>query len=257
TADFRMVYRSLRMRVWEVVMAAGEDDALRRVLFRMASAGRNSADRSSLLFSDLHVRVLSYRAMEAARTGAVALEGELAQLLRGLFRLQEVERFALKNILSRRRTGPVTGDQAMEISLAFRVGLAERLNLPAQPLEMNNQPSVDVLPPTLDWVYTNVVQAEHSSLFSNWILDQELWTEYLESTRREEFDEMVVRAAVAFAHLDSQLHYTRGQFNQSMDAIVTNYANERAALFKRLTNEVLARHPGLALPQATTEHQGA
>nr|WP_213938117.1 NEL-type E3 ubiquitin ligase domain-containing protein [Pseudomonas sp. dw_612] len=248
TADFRMVYRSLSLRVWDVVSAAAEDDALRRTLFRMASTGRSSADGISLLFSDLHVRVLCYRAMNAARTGINALEGELAMLLRGLFRLQEVERYALRNILSRRRTGPLTGEHAMEISLAFRVGLAERLNLPAQPREMNNRLNVDVIPPTLDWVYAEVVKAEHSTLLTDWITDQEFWTEYLESTHREHFSEILINAARAFAQLDGQLHYTREQFNQSMNAIVTNYANERTTLIRQFTTQALQRHPGLELP---------
>ncbi|KPN90989.1 NEL-type E3 ubiquitin ligase domain-containing protein [Pseudomonas nunensis] len=248
TADFRIVYRSLRQRVWDVVAAAAEDDALRRALFRMASTGRSSADGISLLFSDLHVRVLCYRAMTAARTGIDALEGQLALLLRGLFRLQEVERLALNNILSRRRTGPLTGEQAMEVSLAFRVGLAERLNLPAQPRELNNRLSVDVIPPTLDWAYTKVVAAEHTTQLLDWISAQEFWTEYLESTHREQFDELTIRSALAFAQLDGQLHYTREQFTQSMDGIVTNYTNERSTLFRQLTSQALARHPELVLP---------
>ncbi|WP_320110098.1 dermonecrotic toxin domain-containing protein [Pseudomonas sp. B21-053] len=248
TADFRMVYRSLSLRVWDVVSAAAEDDALRRALFRMASTGRSSADGISLLFSDLHVRVLCYRAMIAARSGVNALEGQLAQLLRGLFRLQEVERLALNNILSRRSTGPLSDQQAMEVSLAFRVGLAERLNLPAQPRELNNRLSVDVIPPTLDWAYTKVVAAEHTTQLLDWISAQEFWTEYLESTHREQFDELAIRSALAFTQLDGQLHYTREQFNQSMDGIVTNYRNERSTLFRQLTSQALARHPELVLP---------
>lgn len=250
TADFRMVYRSLSQRVWDVVSAATEDDALRRSLFRMANTGRISADGYSLLFSDLHVRVLCYRAMSVARTGADTLEGELARLLRGLFRLQEVERLASKNILSRRRTGPVTDEQAMEISLSYRIGLAERLNLPAQPREMNFRLGVEVIPQTLDWVYTEVVKAEHTTQLMDWITAQEFWTQYLESVYREQFDELVIRAAVSFAQLDGRQNYTREQFTQSMDGIVTNYANERTALFRHLTSHTLERNPGLLLPVA-------
>ncbi|MGF6208906.1 NEL-type E3 ubiquitin ligase domain-containing protein [Pseudomonas frederiksbergensis] len=248
TADFRMVYRSLSQRVWDVVSAAAEDDVLRRALFRMADTGRISVDGYTLLFSDLHVRVLCYRALAAARGGADTVEGELTRLLRGLFRLQAVEKLALKNIISRRRTGPVTDEQAMEISLAYRIGLAERLQLPAQPLEMNFRLGVEVIPQTLDWVYSEVVKAEHTTQLIDWITDQDFWTEYLESAHREQFEEMVIRAAAAFAHLDSQQNYTREQFTQSMNGIVTNFANERAVFYRRLTSHALQRHPGLALP---------
>lgn len=136
----------------------------------------------------------------------------------------------------------------MEISLAYRIGLAERLQLPAQPLEMNFRLGVEVIPQTLDWVYSEVVKAEHTTQLIDWVTDQDFWTEYLESAHREQFDEMVIRAAAAFAHLDSQQNYTREQFTQSMNGIVTNFANERAVFYRRLTSHALQRHPGLALP---------
>lgn len=248
TADFRMVYRSLSQRVWDVMEAAAEDSALRRTLFRMADVGQISADGSSLLFSDLHVRVLCYRAMNAARVTAGTQEAQLAQLLRGLYRLQEVERFAVKNVISRSRTGPVTLDQAMQISLAYRVGLAERLNLPAQPRDMNFRLDVEVIPQTLDWVFAEVVKLEQTTALADWMTRQEFWTQYLEGAHRTAFDETVFRAAMSFELLGDRVHLTSEQFTQQMGAIVDNYVNERAALIKRLTGEALQRNPGLALP---------
>lgn len=265
TADFRVVYRSLAQRVWDVVEAAAEDSALRRTLFRLASNGLDSADGCSLLFSDLHVRVLCYRAMRVARREGAAQEDQLTQLLRGLYRLQEVEQFAVKHVISRTRSGPVTYDQAMEISLAFRVGLAQRLNLPGQPHDMNYQLGVDVIPQTLDWVYAEVVKLEHSPTLMDWMTRQEFWNEYLESTYPAEFDNTVVRAAASFGQLDGRLHLSRQEFNQSMDAIVNNYRNERIQLIWRKTAEALQRSPGLPLvveeakrssPRFTTQTPG-
>ena len=253
TADFRLVYRSLSRRVWDVIEAAAENSALRATLFRMANIGQVSADGSSLLFSDLHVRVLCYRAMTVARAATVSQEGELTQLLRGLFRLQEVERLALANVITRARTGPVTLEQAMEISLAYRVGLAERLNLPAQPRDVNFQSGVEVLPQTLDWVYAEVVKLEHTQALAHWITQQQSWTEYLEGLHRAAFDDIVLRATASFGQLDGRQHFTREQFNRQMDAIVSNFANERVALFRRLTAEALERNPGLPLPVTNEE----
>jgi hypothetical protein len=254
SADFRVVYRSLAQRVWEVVEAAAEDSALRQTLFRMANVGQISADGSSLVFSDLHVRVLCYRAMNAAIVeGGAGHESQLAQLLRGLFRLQEVERLAVNNVIARTRTGPVTLEQAMEISLAFRVGLAERLNLPAQPRDMNYRLGIEVIPQTLDWVFGEVVKVEHSPKLLNWMTNQEFWVHFLEGAHQAAFDDVVIRAAMAFERLDGQLNYTREQFGQSMQAIVTNYMNARTALIQRLTSEALQRNPGLALPTAAVE----
>jgi hypothetical protein len=247
SADFRVVYRSLAQRVWDVVEAAAEDSALRRTLFRMASIGLDSADGCSLLFSDLHVRVLCYRAMKVARREGAAQENQLTQLLRGLYRLQEVEQFAIKHVISRTRSGPVTYEQAMEISLAFRVGLAQRLNLPGQPHDMNYQLGVEVIPQTLDWVYAEVVKQEHSPTLMDWMTRQDFWNDYLEGTYQVEFDNTVIRAAMSFEQLDGRLHLSRQEFNQSMDAIVNNFKNERIALVWRKTAEALQRSPGLPL----------
>jgi hypothetical protein len=193
--------------------------------------------------------------MTVARTAAQSREGELMQLLRGLFRLQEVERLALKNIIFRTRTGPVTLEQAMEISLAYRVGLAERLNLPAQPRDVNFQLGVEVLPQTLDWVYAEVVKLEHTQALATWITQQQPWTEYLEGLHRPAFDDIVLRATASFGQLDGRQHFTREQFKRQMDAIVSNFANERVALFRRLTAEALQRNPGLPLPTTSREAQ--
>lgn len=256
TADFRMVYGSLSQRVWEVVEAAAEDSALRRTLFRLANIGRVSADGYSLLFSNLHTRVLCYRALEVARLYGPTQEIEMTQLVRGLFRLQEVERLALSNIIARNRTEPVTFEQAMEVSLAFRVGLAERLSLPGQPQGVNFSLGVEVIPQTLDWVYAEVVKLEHTPQLLGWMAEQDFWVEYLEMAHRAEFDDTVIRASLAFQHLDSRLHYTRVEFNQSMDAIVSNFSNERTALIRRLTAEALVHSPGLSLVAAVPELAG-
>ncbi|HCS42378.1 MAG TPA: hypothetical protein DIW52_06060, partial [Pseudomonas sp.] len=90
TADFNLLQIDLSRRVWDVLEAAGEDDVLRRTLFRMARIGRTSAEDVSALFSDIEVRVLCFRAVVAARSENRSLEGELVRLMRGLFRLQEV-----------------------------------------------------------------------------------------------------------------------------------------------------------------------
>ncbi|RON54115.1 NEL-type E3 ubiquitin ligase domain-containing protein [Pseudomonas frederiksbergensis] len=244
TADFRVVYRSLSQRVWDVIEAAAEDSHLRRTLFRMANVGQLSADGSSLVFSDLHVQVLCYRALGVVRDRA-ATETELVRLLRGLYRLQEVERLAVKNVISRSRTGPLTLEQAMEISLAYRVGLAERLDLPAQPRDMNLSLAIDVIPQTLDWVYGEVLKLEQSSALAHWMTLQEFWKRYVEGIHQANFDDLVLRTAVAFQQLDRESRFGREQYNQHMDAIVNNFRNERIALMAKLTADSLRRNPGL------------
>ena len=59
----------------------------------------------------------------------------MTHLLRGLFRLQTLEERTLAQINTRAQ--PRVYEHALEFSLAYRVGLAERLNLPGQPRAMS------------------------------------------------------------------------------------------------------------------------
>jgi hypothetical protein len=252
TADFRLTYTALRQRVWDTIEAACENDALRRTLFRMANKDRISADGYSLLFSDLHIRVLGYRAMIVIRTEHNVRERNVLALLKGLFRLEEVEKHALKNIVSRSITGTLTHEQAMEVSLALRVGLATSLNLPSQPVEFSNPLTVVVLPQTLDRVYNEIVNTEKTAALSDWLVGTQLWVEYLEGAHSNQFDAIVNLTAQASAQLDGQNHYGRPQFTQHLNAILSNHTNERKSLFRRLTAEALNRHPELVLPATRT-----
>ena len=163
TADYDLMQIDLTQRVWNVLEAAGEDDALRRTLFQVARVGRVSAENAAGVFSDMVVRVLCYRAVLSARTGNRTLEGELVRLLRGLFRLQQVERQAMIEIGRRTLSGPFSRAQARELELIYRVRLAERLELPAQPREMNFVRDVDVSPEALESAYQEVAKAENSA----------------------------------------------------------------------------------------------
>lgn len=247
TADFNLLRTDLRRRVWEVLEAAGEDDMLRRALFRMARIGRVSADDPVRLFSNLEVRVLVFHAMVAARSGNRSLEGELVRLMRGLFRLQEVQQQALIEIGNRTRSGTISRTQAQELSLAYRVKLAQRLELPAQPREMNVRLDVEVSTQQLEHAYKEVVKAETSAalLETN---TQGFWYEYLLATYQNQFIAISERTIEALVQLEGQANLPRATATQRMKAIMENDKNENRQLFVRLTTEALARHPGLAVP---------
>jgi hypothetical protein len=238
----------LTQRVWNVLEAAAEDDVLRRALFQAARTGRVSAENAAGLFSDMVVRVLCYRAVVSARTGNRTLEGELVHLLRGLFRLQQVERQANIEIGRRTLSGPFSRAQARELELIYRVRLAQRLDLPAQPREMNFVRNVDVSPEELESAYQEVAKAEHSAALMTSINARRFWYEYLLQTHQDEFDTMTQRSAHAFAQLQAQIALPRATATQRLNAIIENYKNDTVQFFDRLTAAALARHPGLPLP---------
>jgi len=248
TADYDLMQIDLTQRVWNVLEAAGEDDALRRTLFQVARVGRVSAENAAGVFSDMVVRVLCYRAVLSARTGNRTLEGELVRLLRGLFRLQQVERQAMIEIGRRTVSGPFSRAQARELELIYRVRLAERLELPAQPREMNFVRDVDVSPEALESAYQEVAKAENSADLLASIKARKFWYEYLLENHQEEFDTLSQRSVHAFAQLEAQVALPRETATQRLNAIIENFKNDTVQFFDRLTAAALARHPGLELP---------
>ncbi|VVO58648.1 hypothetical protein PS838_00668 [Pseudomonas fluorescens] len=248
TADYDLQQIELTQRVWNVLEAAGEDDALRRALFHSARVGRVSAEDGSGLFSDMEVRVLCYRAVVSARTGDRTLEGEMVRLVRGLFRLQRVERQAMIEIGRRTVSGPFTRAQARELDLIYRVRLAQRLDLPAQPTEMNLVRDVDVSPEELESAYQEVAKAENSPELMASINARKFWYEYLLQTHQDAFNTLSQRSAHAFAQLEAQGALPRETVTQRLNAIIENYKNDTVQFFDCLTTAALARHPGLPLP---------
>lgn len=246
TADFERLPAVLSQRVWNVLEAAGEADELRRTLFRMARIGRVGAEDPLRVFSNVEVRVLCYRAMAAALSGNRTLEGELVQLMRGLFRLEQVEEQSLIDIGSRTVAGPFTRRQAQELNLAYRVGLAQRLELPAQPMEMNVRLDVEVSPQQLENTYQAVIAAEASRALLESINTRGFWRDYMLVAHQAEFIAISERTTQSLLRLEAQTHLTRETASGLMKAIMENDKNQNDELFRRLTDEALARHPGLA-----------
>jgi hypothetical protein len=241
TADYTQIYPYFSQRVWNVVEAAAEDARLRTELFRTARAGAISVDGYSAVFSEMEVQVLCFRARLAAGLGGAPLEWQLTHLLRGLFRLQELEERVLADINSRHQPG--VHEQALEYSLAYRVGLAERLNLPGQPHALSRPLQVEVSTADLDEVYQAVMRVERTRAFSDWCSGQRFWIEFLESTQAPSFAAVRERSAQALAQLEGQAGLSREAAAVQMNAIHDNFRNERQALLHRLTEEALARNP--------------
>ncbi|WP_367257078.1 DUF6543 domain-containing protein [Pseudomonas sp. stari2] len=246
TADYSRSLGQLTQRVWSVLEAACEDDRLRRTLFRMARSGRVSTANAAEVFSDLEVRVLCSRAA-ADHTAAESLEGRLIRLLRGRFRLQEVERQASMDAAHRARSGSFTREQTMELSLLYRVRLANRLELPAQPDALNVQLEVEVSDAQINRVYRKVATAEQTSQLPQSMSSEEFWSEYLMTTHEEEFSVALERCAASMAQLERHNELSREVASRQVMAIMDNLRNENQQVRLRLTHEALTRNPGLSL----------
>ncbi|PJK33334.1 hypothetical protein CWC48_28100 [Pseudomonas sp. S10E 269] len=105
----------------------------------------------------------------------------LLKLSRGLFRLAQLEAIALE----RTRLNPHI-DPA-EIRLAYRVGLAQRLELPRQPQGMIYEHLSGVKTTDLDVAYQKILELEQTPAFCEQLTARPYWKEYLQEKYPDDF----------------------------------------------------------------------
>ena len=198
SAEFRKAYSDLQARVWTVLEAAADNTQLREELFRAAGEPQTCSDRAALMFSDLEVRVQIHKAL--ARVGEEGAGRELLKLAKGLFRLDQVEAFALKDIrervaiimrsgLTKREIGRqlVLLDQ-IEVRLSYRVSLRQRLDLPGQPVQADYTGVQYVPEAKLAEAERQIKSLKNSLAEIDSITQRDFWREYLKDKYRSRFD---------------------------------------------------------------------
>jgi len=175
TAEFRSRRQALANRVWTMITAMRDHATLREELLRRASEDLTCQDSVTLCFSNLELRMLVWRARMDAAAGDQ--QQALVTLGRGLWRLDEVERIALEDIQARRADG---GDpDEVEVGLAYRVGLRDSLELPAQPGDMLFEEVAGVDAQRLERARERVLAAETTEQLAASLLQREFWEEHL------------------------------------------------------------------------------
>lgn len=191
-------YADLQLRVWRMLEAASGSTELRRELFELAGAPA-CEDRAALSFSYLEIRLMIHNAKAAASGEAEA--ATLLRLAKGLFRLDEVERIALQDVQKRRdaitarsdltpaqRTRQLRNIEEVEVRLAYRVGLKDRLALPGQPeggrfIHMGN-----VTSQMLDDAAKQVLALDDSPRLLQSIVGREFWIDFLKQQHQPAFE---------------------------------------------------------------------
>jgi hypothetical protein len=190
-------YPDLQARVWQMLDAMGNATDLRHELFDLAGQPA-CEDRAALSFSYLEIRLMIHnaRALAVGKDEAAAL----VQLAKGLFRLDEVERIALQDIQRRRdainaRTD-LTNDEKrenlalieeVEVRLAYRVGLKDRLELPGQPAGGVYLRLGDVTPDMLDAAANQVLALDDSPQQFQSLVGRDFWIDYLKQQQGASF----------------------------------------------------------------------
>ncbi|UVL58596.1 NEL-type E3 ubiquitin ligase domain-containing protein [Pseudomonas sp. B21-035] len=235
TADFRLDYTGLRERVLNVLAAAKSDTKVRASLFEFANGLDTCGDGVILVFSQFEVLVLVQQAKQAGTV--VGAEYALVNLARGTSRLDAVERIALRDIAVRRAAGLRVDD--VEVRLAYRIGLAERLDLPGQPQSMLFGRIANVTQAQLDAAENEVLAGETPEFLKAELSSRDFWIEFLKNNYKSRFEE----ANKPISALQNQLDLdadtiTSQEYKERSDANLEKAKEVERELIETLTADI-------------------
>ena len=204
TSDFRQARQDLSRRVWALIESTSNDQKLREEVFDLAGE-RGCVDRVISCFSTLEVRMLVAQALHGHESANEQVA--LLQLARGLFRLEKVERIARLDIerrvtleADRLLNAGFTQENAtararakideVEVSLAYRIGLARTLDLPGQPKSMQFGHLAGVTQQQLHNAAASVRWASATDELVTYVMQRDFWTRYLEREHRARFEQV-------------------------------------------------------------------
>ncbi|OLS58904.1 NEL-type E3 ubiquitin ligase domain-containing protein [Pseudomonas putida] len=197
TAEYRNTTTrpDLIERVWQVLTICAQDTELRLTLNGMAEEPLRQLreydtcpDGIRLEFNQMEILVytaLALRSVSAAQRGPA-----LYRLMRRLYRLHELDGIARSEAGSR--------DEA-EVRLAYRLNLANQLDLPLAPEQMLYSGSANLHPGELERVAARVRQGESGQGLLDYAAQRDFWLGYLQEVYaarftaiREDFEDHVL-----------------------------------------------------------------
>ncbi|HEX4549704.1 NEL-type E3 ubiquitin ligase domain-containing protein [Pseudomonas sp.] len=254
--DFQVQPEQLRRRVWAVLDAISNNSKLREEVFAKSTAMMNRytcGDGRIMIFNDLESTILEAELLPLARTGS---EGETVyKKVRGMVRLQAVEDIA--RTVSNRNPHI----DSAEIRLAFRIGLADRLELPPQPASMRYYSGVTQL--DISEAAVTILNGEASPDFDQRLIQRESWREHLQARYANEFsaleldraqEQELIDERLPDAPMDSDAYFAR---NEAYQALMSWYKERREALLIRLSRQERERLEPARLPGAEPSAPGA
>lgn len=236
SADFDLSRTAVTERVWQVLEAGAGDEALRGRLVAMAAHPETCVDGAAVMFSNMELEVQVSRAKALAVAGRAG--PQLLKLVRGLFRLEEVDAIARLDAAARTR---FTED--VEVMLAYRVGLASRLDLPVGTRTMVYSDTADVSQAAIDRAEQKVLVNETPEAFAAFASKREFWLDYLEQEYAERYAvcrEPTARQMEALDDRQSEQPLTDAAYKETAEAIMQQRRQDEEELVKQLTIAELA-----------------
>lgn len=227
TADYLRAHDALVLRVWHVLGAAAEDAQLRQLLNAMAEeaiASRTCGDGVRLEFNQMEVQVF---ARDSMRNIPEAERGPgLYRLARRLYRLDEVDRLARLNCLGR--------DEA-EVRLAYRLRLAESLDLPLPPARMLYRTAAAVTADELQTVEATVLGSQGSPEFLSNLLNRDFWAGWLREGHAAEFEQLKTTFEAERARIEDEFPELDDAYLARIGALDADQKARELELMKQLT----------------------
>ncbi|MHA6164579.1 NEL-type E3 ubiquitin ligase domain-containing protein [Pseudomonas sichuanensis] len=247
TSDYREAREDLGSRLWDMIEAASGQSTLREELFNWAGAGRTCVDSVIGCFSALEVRVQVAQMLRDADAGQA--EGRRLEMARRLFRLEQVQAYARADLprveRALRRQYPDESVDEVEVDLAYRVGLAERLSLPRQPRTMQFRAMAHVNDEQLADAERSVRAAEADSEgLARFISQRDFWQAYLKQQHATSLDEVQEPFFVDLERLDERRmagEVNEGEYLAQADTLRQALLEAEQSWYLRLTQEALAR----------------
>ncbi len=258
-------HQALQQRVWKVIDSitenSPESERLRRELFSRAGEA-TCCDRAAFTFANLEVRTMMYNARTQARDQAQG--PELSALSKALFRLHEVDKIASADIARREaaisetrgtQAGAAHVQEEVEIRLAYRHGLKDRLQLPGQPERMGFAQLANVSKAQLDAAYEKVIALDNSPEEFQALISREFWQEFVTHKYRSQFESQRQpfqdrQSTLDDAHNAKTLAFA--DYDEQSRALQASLAIEEAALVETLTRQELSEQAARSTDEQAT-----
>lgn len=239
---YRLREKVLREQVWAILEHCEHNSEVREAVFSQASSAASCADHMLLTLSNLETTVMVVE-RSAGHTGRYA-ERALLRLGRDLFRLDEVERIAAEHITTQVRMHPMGLIDEVEVGLAYRVGLAEPLGLPAQPGFMFYSRLSGVTAMHLNAARGRVITAQTPQALARSLVQREFWVNHLYSRFAARFNEMNRPFHERLEALEAQAaDLALGVYLPQVEQVASERNDAEQQLLQALTEEALARYP--------------
>lgn len=237
--DFKRFHEELANDVMRVLEMAAADPALRAELEIMANdrlfgADQTCEDGARLIFSDIQVAV--YARSELQGVPEEQHTEVLFRVIRRLFRLNEVQTIADLEIADREARG-VWVDEA-EVRMAYRIGLANDLNLPGQPLSMAWSRLASVDRQAILDSRRLVLEREAGDEFVTYAVADRRWSERLRAEHQADLSRVTASIRAQMEALEEHPPADHDEYDRQGRALIASLNAAEKALLEQLTSSM-------------------